>query len=185
MRLKAQLIGGYGIFLKNLLSNNTDCAPTLRTESPFIFMFLEIQKKLVQIATRISVTTLTEDDLLDAISVTTLTEDDLLDAMSDLIAPSQLKLKFSGLSSRANYTDRPTNHRLSVKLVPTFEDGVFRVFSAADPYGRNLAFLDRSNYFFFQVTFQLHSRGRVDPVPDPQLLRKSCTAGNRTRASVL
>jgi hypothetical protein len=38
-------------------------------------------------------------------------------------------------------------------------------------------------YFFFQITPQLYSRGRVDPVRDPLLLRKSGSAGNRTRTS--
>jgi hypothetical protein len=50
-----------------------------------------------------------------------------------------------------------------------------------DPHGRILVFLDRGRYCFFQVSPQLYSRGRVDPVPDPLLLRKSGSAGNRTR----
>jgi hypothetical protein len=37
---------------------------------------------------------------------------------------------------------------------------------------------------FFQVAPQLYSRGWVDPVPDPLLLRKSGSAGNRTRAYI-
>jgi hypothetical protein len=68
------------------------------------------------------------------------------------------------------------------------------VFSAADPYGRDLGVLDRSRYSFFQVAPQLYSRGCVDPVPDPLLLRKypvpdplllgkSRSAGNRSRTS--
>jgi hypothetical protein len=44
-----------------------------------------------------------------------------------------------------------------------------------------LGFLDRSRYSSFQVAPQLYSRGWVDPVPDPLLLRKSGSAGNRTR----
>jgi hypothetical protein len=36
---------------------------------------------------------------------------------------------------------------------------------------------------FFQVAPQLYSRGWADPVPDPLLLRKSGSAGNRTRTS--
>jgi hypothetical protein len=58
-----------------------------------------------------------------------------------------------------------------------------RVVRAADPYGRNLGFLDRSSYFVFQVAPQLYSRDWVDLVPDPLLLRKSGSAGNRTRTS--
>jgi hypothetical protein len=40
-----------------------------------------------------------------------------------------------------------------------------------------------SRYFFFQVAPQLYSRGRVDPVPDPLLLRKPGSAENRTVTS--
>jgi hypothetical protein len=44
----------------------------------------------------------------------------------------------------------------------------------------NRSFLDRSCYFSFQIDPQLYSRGWVDPVTDPLLLRKSGSAGNRT-----
>jgi hypothetical protein len=57
------------------------------------------------------------------------------------------------------------------------------VASVTDPYDRILAFLDWSRYFFFQVAAQFYSRGWVDLVPDPLLLRKSGSAGNRTRTS--
>jgi hypothetical protein len=57
------------------------------------------------------------------------------------------------------------------------------VVRAADPYSRNVDFLDHSRYFFFQVPPQLYSRGWVDPVPDPLLIGKSGSAGNRTRTS--
>jgi hypothetical protein len=73
--------------------------------------------------------------------------------------------------------------RLSAKLVPTFADRGCHVVSVTDPYGRILAFLDRSRYFFFQVAPRLYSRGWVDHVPDSLLLRKSCSAANRIRAS--
>jgi hypothetical protein len=56
----------------------------------------------------------------------------------------------------------------------------FCVVSATDPHGRILGFLDRSRYYFFQLTPQLYSRGCVDPAPGPPLLRKSGSAGNRT-----
>jgi hypothetical protein len=52
-----------------------------------------------------------------------------------------------------------------------------------DPYGYILGFVDRSLYFFFQVAPQLYSRGCVDLVPDPLLLRKSGSDGNRTQTS--
>jgi hypothetical protein len=46
------------------------------------------------------------------------------------------------------------------------------------PYSR---FSRPEPYYFFEVAPQLYSRGWVDPVPDPLLLRKSGSAGNRTR----
>jgi hypothetical protein len=55
------------------------------------------------------------------------------------------------------------------------------VVGVTDPYGRILGFLDRSRYFLFQVAPRLYSWGWVDPSPDPLLLRKSGSAGNRTR----
>jgi hypothetical protein len=41
--------------------------------------------------------------------------------------------------------------------------------------------LDRSRYYLFQVAPQLHSWGWVDLIPDPLLLRRSGSAGNRSR----
>jgi len=64
------------------------------------------------------------------------------------------------------------------EVVPTFA-GV--TWSAQRVPTAALCFLDRSRYFFIQVAPQLTSRGWVDPVPDPLLLRKSGSAGNRTR----
>jgi hypothetical protein len=55
------------------------------------------------------------------------------------------------------------------------------VVSTKDPYGRNHAFLDRSRYYVFQLAPQLYSWGWVEPVPDPQLIKKSGSAGNHTR----
>jgi hypothetical protein len=75
----------------------------------------------------------------------------------------------------------PGDRLLSAKLVATFADRGRYVVSVTDPYGCTLGFLDRSNYIFFEVASQLISRGRVDPVPEPLLLRKSGSAGNRSR----
>jgi hypothetical protein len=72
---------------------------------------------------------------------------------------------------------RPSDRRLSAKLMSTFADRGCCMVSVTDPYGRNLDFLDRSRYFFFQVAPQLYSRGWVDPL----LLRKYGSSGNRTR----
>jgi hypothetical protein len=62
-----------------------------------------------------------------------------------------------------------------------FADRGCRVVSTTDPHGRISVFWTRSRYFSVQVAPQLYSRGCVNPVPDPLLLRKSGSAGNRTR----
>jgi hypothetical protein len=54
---------------------------------------------------------------------------------------------------------------------PTIEDRGCRVVSG---------FLDRSCYYFFQVAPQLYSRGSVNSVPEPLILWKSGSTGNRT-----
>jgi hypothetical protein len=54
---------------------------------------------------------------------------------------------------------RPSDRRLSAKLLPTFEDRGCHVVSVTDPYDRILDFLDRSLHFFFQVAPQLYSPG--------------------------
>jgi hypothetical protein len=80
---------------------------------------------------------------------------------------------------------RPSNRLLSTKLVSTVADRGCHVVSATNPSGRNIGFLDRSSYFLFQLAPRLYSRGWVDFVPGPLLLRKSGSTGNRTRASGL
>jgi hypothetical protein len=75
--------------------------------------------------------------------------------------------KLRGLSPRANYTDRAT-----AACRPIFADRGCHVVSVTGPYACILGFLDRSRNFFFQVAPQLYSRGSVDSVPDPLLLRK-------------
>jgi hypothetical protein len=54
---------------------------------------------------------------------------------------------------------RPSDRRLSAKLVPTFADRGCYVVSVTDPYSRILGFLDRNRYFFLQVANQLYSQG--------------------------
>jgi hypothetical protein len=96
--------------------------------------------------------------------------------------PSNKQNKTPRLECASNL-HRLIDRRLLVKLVPTFADRGCRVVSETDPHGRILGFADPSRYFFFQVTPQVYSRVWVDPVPDPLLLRKSGSAGNRTRTS--
>jgi hypothetical protein len=54
------------------------------------------------------------------------------------------------------------------------------VVNVTDLYGRLLGFL---NYFLFKVAPKLYSRGWVDPVPDPLLLRTPVSAGSRTQTT--
>jgi hypothetical protein len=77
---------------------------------------------------------------------------------------------------------RPSDRRL-LGLVLTFSDRGCCVISATNPHYRILGFLDLSHYYFFQIASQLYSRGWVDPIPDPLLLGKSGSTGNRTRTS--
>jgi hypothetical protein len=84
----------------------------------------------------------------------------------------KLKTKLRGLSPQANYTDLLSDRRLSAKLVPTLADRGCRVVSTTiPPQSLIFGFLDRSRYFL-EISPQLSSRGWVDPVPDPLLLRK-------------
>jgi hypothetical protein len=64
--------------------------------------------------------------------------------------------KLRGLSLQ---TYRPSDRRLSGKLVPTFADRGCRVVNGTDPHSRILSFIDRCRYYFFQVAPQLYSRG--------------------------
>jgi hypothetical protein len=87
--------------------------------------------------------------------------------------------KLRGFGPLANYADRAT--AACWRSSANFADRGCRVGSATDPPVVSLGFLYRSRYYFFQVAPQLSSRGWVDTVPDPLLLRKSGRAGNLTR----
>jgi hypothetical protein len=78
---------------------------------------------------------------------------------------------------------RPSDRRLSGKLVPTFAGRRCHVVSVMNPYGHTLGFLEWSRYLLFKVAPQLYSRSWVNSFPDPVLLRKSESAGSGTRAS--
>jgi hypothetical protein len=54
---------------------------------------------------------------------------------------------------------RRSDRRLPAKLVPTIPDRGCHVVSVTNPYVRNIGFLDRNRYLFFQVAPQLYSRG--------------------------
>jgi hypothetical protein len=81
------------------------------------------------------------------------------------------KTNSMALSQQAKYTDWSTAI-YQRDLVPTFADRrVSRGQRGGSPAVVNL--IDPSRYFSFQVAPHLSSRGWVDPVPDPLLLRKS------------
>jgi hypothetical protein len=85
------------------------------------------------------------------------------------------------LSPQVNYTDWVTA-TCRRNLVPTFVDrGMSRSQGGGSPTVVNLCFLDRSRYFSFNYLLIYPHKGWVDPVPDPLLLRKCGSAGNRTR----
>jgi hypothetical protein len=98
---------------------------------------------------------------------------------NEIIQQKQNKLR--GLSPRTNYTDGATDaHQRSLCQLLRIKGTMVNV---TDPFDPILGFLDWSRYFFFQAAPQLYSRGWVDPVPDPLLLRKSGRVENRTRTS--
>jgi hypothetical protein len=70
-----------------------------------------------------------------------------------------------GLNLGTNYSDRATAACREISAN-------FCVGSTTDSLTAAIfGFLDRRRYFIFQVAPQLYSRGWVDPVPDPLLLR--------------
>jgi hypothetical protein len=82
-------------------------------------------------------------------------------------------------SRQANYTDWATA-TCRRNLVPTFVDrGVSRDQRCGSPTVVNLSFLDQSRYFSFKLLLIYPHTRWLDPVPDPLLLRKSGSAGNR------
>jgi hypothetical protein len=74
---------------------------------------------------------------------------------------------------------RPSDRRLSANLVPTFADrGVSRSQGSGSPTA--VISVSRPELVLF---LQVAPQAWVDPVPDPLLLRKSGSVGNRTRTS--
>jgi hypothetical protein len=87
--------------------------------------------------------------------------------------------KTPGLSPSELY--RPSDRRLSAKLVPALADRGCRVVNATNPHGRQSWFSRPEPLLSFQVAPHLSSLGWVDPVLDPLLLRKFGSAENWTR----
>jgi hypothetical protein len=95
--------------------------------------------------------------------------------------PSCIKKNLHGLSPRANYTDRATAAcPLSVCQLLRIEGATWSTWRIPTVVSR---FSRQEPLLFYQVAPQLYSRGWVDPVPDPLLLRKSGSSGNRTQTS--
>jgi hypothetical protein len=83
------------------------------------------------------------------------------------------------IRKRTIHTERPPR-------IGEFKCQVLRLYggcvvSATGPHGRWSRSSRLEPLLFVQVLPQLSSRGWLDPVPDPALLRKSIRAGNRTR----
>jgi hypothetical protein len=57
------------------------------------------------------------------------------------------KLKKTPWSESTSKLYRPSDRRLSAKLLPTFADRGCHVVNVTDPYSRILGFIDRSRYF--------------------------------------
>jgi hypothetical protein len=67
-------------------------------------------------------------------------------------------------------------------LMSAFADrGMLRGQHDGTPTAVNLSLLEQSCYFFFQVAPHLYSRGWVDPVQGPLLLRKTGSIRNRAQ----
>jgi hypothetical protein len=78
----------------------------------------------------------------------------LIQCSSLLTAPQQNKLQTLWPESVSELY-QPSESHLSAMLVPSFADSA--AWSARRiTYGRNLGFLDRSRYFFFQAATQLY-----------------------------
>jgi hypothetical protein len=89
--------------------------------------------------------------------------------------------KIHGVSPQAKYTDRATAacRRSDCQL---FADRGCHKVRVTDPYGRILAFLDRSRYFSIQYLLSCTHEAEWTPFQTHYFF-SSCSAGNRTRAS--
>jgi hypothetical protein len=77
--------------------------------------------------------------------------------MFKLWAEVNYKKKKTPWSETASELYRPSDRRCRRSDCQLLRIG--HVVSVKDAHGRNLGFLDRSRYFFYQVASQLYSRG--------------------------
>jgi hypothetical protein len=75
-------------------------------------------------------------------------------------------------------TIRPSDSRLSAKLVPTFADRGYRLISATDPHGRILGFLDLELLLFLSSTYSVVLTRVSGPRYRPTTLEKTGSAGD-------
>jgi hypothetical protein len=78
---------------------------------------------------------------------------------------------------------RPSDHRLSAKLVPIFADKECHVVSVMGLYSHNLICYIGAATFSSKYLLNCTHKAEWTPIPDPLLLRKSGSAGNETRTS--
>jgi hypothetical protein len=74
----------------------------------------------------------------------------------------------------ASELHRPSDHLVSAKLVTTFADKDVAKSALRIPCNRNLGFLDRSPYFFFQVLLSVVLTGLSGPRSRPTTSQKIC-----------
>jgi hypothetical protein len=67
------------------------------------------------------------------------------------------QLKKTPWPESASELYRLSDHSLSAQLVPTFADRGWHVVSVADPFGRIIGFLDRTNITIIKITFYFNS----------------------------
>jgi hypothetical protein len=72
---------------------------------------------------------------------------------------NKLKTEHRGLSPRKKLY-RPSDRRLSAKLVSTFVDRGCHEVRVTDPYGRILGFLDRLTFKYYQKAVCVHLSGK-------------------------
>jgi hypothetical protein len=107
-----------------------------------------------------------------------------LQAFTSLNRPIHIfKLKLNSMAWVCEWTIPTERPPLVGELSANFFLWIEGATWSMDPYSHILGFLEHSRYFFFQIAPHLYSRGWVDPVPDPLLLRKSGSTRNRTRTS--
>jgi hypothetical protein len=113
------------------------------------------RKPVLQILVRYRV--VTRHDIFRNVQTPTLLRNFAYNLIVNLILLCTTKQQQTTWPYSASELYRPSDSRLSAKLVPTFADRVRRVVSATDPHSRILGFLDRSLFFSIQVAPQLSS----------------------------